>query len=514
MPQPLRYPQRGFLLVGTALASCFACADTGSSSLVTVAADTSDSAGSGLTEPDITGDADNSPADIDPSDIDPSDIDPFDTDDGSQSGTDTEQTADTRDAGRTDTSDADEVTEGRDGNADTEADDGDVQDDGNPGEDDDVDVAADTSDGRTPCPAVLPDEERGLIPTDGEPAPWTAAPCTNDLHVLVAPVGTRWTVTVDGLADEVTVEAMTPHRLPPRREAGESTLVGGTTTDGSVSLSVEPAHSGEVAVVIPGTDEPTEYTISARCEEGCERETTRYPVALLHGYAGTDSYFGVLDYFFGIDRLLSDRGYELLAPTTSPIATSENRADQLAEQLSEWMATTGARRANLVAHSQGGLDARLLVSGKGWSDRVGSITTIATPHRGIPLLLAGFLSVQDFSPDYMDVFNVAYPDVPGVRYWSWSSRSCGILEPFCIARNNGEVVDVLLGASYTLLLRFGPNDGIVPTASMLWGEHLGQLSADHFDEVGQIADLSLPGDPFRHRDFYLSEARRLAAAGL
>jgi hypothetical protein len=83
----------------------------------------------------------------------------------------------------------------------------------------------------------------------------------------------------------------------------------------------------------------------------------------------------------------------------------------------------------------------------------------------------------------------------------------------CIANSDGEVVDVLLGASYTLLLRFGENDGIVPTENMIWGEHLGMLYADHFDEVGQIADLNLPIDPFDHRDFYRSEMERLAEAG-
>lgn len=375
---------------------------------------------------------------------------------------------------------------------------------------------AETTDTGTapPCPTGLTDDERSRLPSDGEPSRWTSAGCTNELHVLVAAAGSTWAVRVEGLEAADTVRALTPQRLPPVRAAGVVELSSaGAGDDGTAVLEVTPLFSGEVAIEIPLMDSHA-YTIAASCVAGCELEATRYPMAFFHGYAGTDSYFGVLDYFFGIDGLLTDAGYEVQMPTSSPIAESETRADQLAEQLQAWMDETGARRMNIIAHSQGGLDARLLVSGKGWSDRVASITTIATPHRGIPLIAAEFLSVQDFSPDYMDVFNVAYPDVPGVRYWSWSSRSCGILEPWCIADKDGEVVDVLLGASYTLLLRFGPNDGIVPTASMIWGEHLGELSADHFDEVGQIADLSLPGDPFRHRDFYRSEARRLSAAGL
>jgi triacylglycerol lipase len=379
----------------------------------------------------------------------------------------------------------------------------------------DAEPTPDTDTGiRTPCPTGLVDDERGVISGDGFPSRWTSAGCTSELHVLVMPAGSEWQVRVSGLESEDVVRALTPHRLPPRRLAGEQELgSSAAASEGDVGLRVSPLVSGEVAIEI-ALEESRTYEILAECMVGCDLETTRYPITLFHGYAGTDSYFGVLDYFFGVVPLLSDTGYEVTAPTSSPIAQSETRAGQLAEQLQAWLDESGARKMNIIAHSRGGLDARLLVSGKGWDDRVASITTVATPHRGIPLLLANFLSVQDFSPDYMDVFNVAYPNIPGVRYWSWSSRSCGILEPWCIADKNGEVVDVLLGASYTLLLRFGPNDGIVPTASMIWGEHLGELAADHFDEVGQIADLSLPGDPFRHRDFYRNEARRLAGAGL
>ena len=49
---------------------------------------------------------------------------------------------------------------------------------------------------------------------------------------------------------------------------------------------------------------------------------------------------------------------------------------------------------------------------------------------------------------------------------------------------------------------------------MAWGENLGLIFADHFDEVGQIADGSPEDDPFNHRAFYLGEARRLRDAGL
>ena len=425
------------------------------------------------------------------------------------------------------------------GSADTDADDtthdsGDADDaaepdiaDNNDTADDDAELAPDTDDTTDiadeplpppPCSGAGASVEGALIP----PAPpgLTAAlpSCASAVHPLVAPTGSRWQVQATGLPADAHLFAYSAHYLQhlgagvAREPLGSSDFAGDS---GEAILEFNPQWSGEQAIVVARDDGRTEgdYTLTATCLSGCDLRTTRYPVALLHGYAGVDSYFGILDYFHDVRGPLTERGYLLSAPVTNPIDQSDTRADQLAEQLTEWMQESGARRVNLIGHSQGGLDGRLLIAGKGWSDRVVSLTTIAAPHGGIPLILADFLSVQDFSPDYMEVFNAAYPNHPDVRYWSWSSRSCGILQPVCIANSDGEVVDALLGASYTLLLRFGENDGIVPTESMIWGEHLGMLYADHFDEVGQIADLNLPIDPFDHRDFYRSEMERLAEAG-
>ena len=112
----------------------------------------------------------------------------------------------------------------------------------------------------------------------------------------------------------------------------------------------------------------------------------------------------------------------------------------------------------------------------------------------------------------MAQFDADTPDPPGVYYASWAGHSCGILEPVCIAREHGEVVTPLLGATYTLLeLTDGANDGMVPVSSAKWGDFRGELPADHLDEVGQIAQTNNPS--FDHLAFYLSEARRLAAMG-
>ena len=247
------------------------------------------------------------------------------------------------------------------------------------------------------------------------------------------------------------------------------------------------------------------------CLSGCDLRATRYPIILIHGYAGVDEYFGVLEYFYRVPDLLRARGYDVHVPSLSPIAWSEDRADQLSRYLDGVQEATGARRFNLIGHSQGGLDSRILISGLGEHERVASLTTIATPHQGIPIELPSFFSIQDFSPEHLSQFNERYPDHPSVRYFSWSARTCALLELSCLRDQDNEIVTPFLLPTYTLLSRFGASDGLIPTESMIYGEHLGELNADHFDQIGQIADRDR--GPFAHRAFYLNEAHRLKNTG-
>jgi triacylglycerol lipase len=114
-------------------------------------------------------------------------------------------------------------------------------------------------------------------------------------------------------------------------------------------------------------------------------------------------------------------------------------------------------------------------------------------------------------------FNPANPDDPRVVYWSWAGQTCGVLDFACQAANSGEVVDPLLIPSYEFLAGdepgHGPNDGLVTVASARWGIFQGTIPADHWDEIGQLAD-SGPGRPFDHLEFYADIAARLCAAGL
>jgi triacylglycerol lipase len=232
------------------------------------------------------------------------------------------------------------------------------------------------------------------------------------------------------------------------------------------------------------------------------------------------------------------------------------RATELAKFVDDTLRTTQACKVNLVAHSQGGLDARYLVSTLHYGDRVASVVTVGTPHQGtavadvalglvtpsgfttevINTLLLGIqgLSGNDagnpnvkanlaqLATETMKQFNGQNPDDARVHYYSVAGRSSlatAAAECGSSVWPNPSGVDVLnpllaLPASIFPLaspnpLQPVPSDGLVGVPSARWGKVLGCVPADHFDEVGQIAEITAdPLSGFDHLDLY----RRIVAA--
>ena len=316
---------------------------------------------------------------------------------------------------------------------------------------------------------------------------------------------------------------------------------------GGDTITFELDRSGEYLVRLEPTNpdaDSNSYGLSVTCEDGCDLEYTRYPIVLMHGMGGFGSLFDLLDYFYGVPGDLGSRGYAVHYFSVEPYDPIVSRAGEWVVHLDQLVAEGQGRKFNLVGHSQGGLDARYLIWEHGYAGRVASLTTVSSPHHGTPMadVVTGAVDVSPLDGEVLDAaltalsllmgmgeqeaadamadistagmaeFNVLYPDHADVSYYSWAGHSCGILEPACILQQGGEVVDLFLGPTYTVILAFGyANDGMVPVESAQWGEFLGEIPADHLDEVGQIADVI--NLSFDHLDFYLGEARRLADAG-
>jgi triacylglycerol lipase len=193
------------------------------------------------------------------------------------------------------------------------------------------------------------------------------------------------------------------------------------------------------------------------------------------------------------------------------------RAEQLRDQIRRWT----DEPVNIIAHSMGGLDARHMITHLGMADRVKSLTTVSTPHRGsyladwfganyrrrVPLLLAlqalgvdvdGF---RDCQPAICREFNARTPDAPGVRYFCYD----GVVL-------HGKVSPMLRRAWALLKHVEGPNDGLVSAASARWGEHLGTVHADHFAQTPDGLFVR-PGESFDSVGFFTRLVEDLARRG-
>lgn len=215
------------------------------------------------------------------------------------------------------------------------------------------------------------------------------------------------------------------------------------------------------------------------------------PIVLVHGLCGFDRLTALrrplLDYFPGIREQLDGVGNRVFHARVSPTAGVAQRAEDLRRYLNR---EVPREPVHIIGHSMGGLDARYMISRLGMADRVLSLTTIGTPHRGSPVadwlvrrfgrLVAPLLRLAnipcqafyDLTTESCRRFNEQVPDVPGVRYFSVAGS--------CDRRFVGPEWLV----PYTIVEQAeGPNDGVVSVASATWGEHTEVWVGDHLNLV-------------------------------
>jgi len=260
----------------------------------------------------------------------------------------------------------------------------------------------------------------------------------------------------------------------------------------------------------------------------------RYPVIFLHGLMG-----GSRVSFKGVSQYFESLGCKVRVPDVSPVNSSELRGGQLVDIVRNVRQVTGSPKVNIVAHSQGGLDARFAISRLGLASSVASLSMLSTPNRGSPLadlalkdmnnplskifLSSGLgtiaditnsngsnsndtaIAMQSLSTTYVNqTFNPSTPDAPGVLYQSWAARTGP-------GTRDQIKVNFKLTQQY-LLKNGGENDGMVPASSGPWGIFRGVLDADHLDlSGGKIGDEG-PGQ-FDHLKFLHALLSELRANG-
>lgn len=232
---------------------------------------------------------------------------------------------------------------------------------------------------------------------------------------------------------------------------------------------------------------------------------TKYPLMLIHGTGFRDLRIPL--YWGRIPRVLKENGAAVYFGEQDCWGSVETNAHAICARIDAILKETGAEKINLIGHSKGGVEARMVASSLGYGDKIASITTISSPHRGsktFSIFLKApraFFSIAAFAvnnwirligdrkPDFrrvcdefavshMERFNEDNPDVPGVYYQSVA----GVMKR--------PLSDFSLWIANTVLDRIeGPNDGLVSTESAAWGERCITICGNtrrgisHLDEI-------------------------------
>ncbi|MCL1847803.1 MAG: hypothetical protein FWF91_07565 [Coriobacteriia bacterium] len=221
---------------------------------------------------------------------------------------------------------------------------------------------------------------------------------------------------------------------------------------------------------------------------------TRWPLFLVHGIAIKQA--ERLRYWGRIPETLRQRGATVCISRQDAWGSAESNAQQLRTRLFEILQEQQTDKVNIIGHSKGGIDARVLATLPGCAEHIASITTIATPHHGargldwiyhvpspikwlagLPVDIALILLGED-NPHYvqawegvgakaMEEFNQRYPlpkDIPLQSYAAVQNRLPGDL--------------FFLTITPLVLLLEGPNDGLVPQHSAQYGDFKGTINAE------------------------------------
>jgi triacylglycerol lipase len=192
---------------------------------------------------------------------------------------------------------------------------------------------------------------------------------------------------------------------------------------------------------------------------------------------------------------------------------------------------------NIIAHSKGGLDCRYAIAHLGIGDRIASLTTVNTPHRGClfadHLLTKIPVSTQEaVAKSYNTAlqrlgekdadFLAAVYDLTQERCRVSDGNMPTPKDIFC--QSVGSVLEEAgsgkfpLNFSYLLVKHFsGENDGLVSEDSFAWGEKYTLLKNDNPRGIshGDIIDLNRENIPgFDVREFYVQLVHDLKNRGL
>ena len=286
---------------------------------------------------------------------------------------------------------------------------------------------------------------------------------------------------------------------------------------------------------------------------------TEYPIVLVGGFFAFDSIVGI-EYFYGIADELRRYGAEVYETDLSEFQSNEFRGEELLNEIEAYLAISGHKKVNIIAHSQGSPTARYVASVR--PDLIASITSVHGMNKGTELADAiRFLAKEDSfmesvlenlakavgilwsslsggpnkssqsaiailsSANTVDAaaFNLQHPaalpkkqcgtrgehQVNGIRYWSWG----GTGGRFGKITNPIDLIDDLLLSITPITFSNNKHDGVVPKCGQYLGKPIRHnYKHNHVDAVNHL--FALIGVTTNPKTLYRNHANRLKKAGL
>lgn len=264
---------------------------------------------------------------------------------------------------------------------------------------------------------------------------------------------------------------------------------------------------------------------------------TKYPILLVHGVCFRD--VPLVDYWGRIPSELERNGAKCYHGNHDSAAAVKDSAKEIASRIKYITDDLGFGKVNIIAHSKGGLDCRYAVAKCGVADRVASLITVNTPHRGCKyadyLLTKISEGVQtkvasiynkamkklgDADPDFLSAMNCLTESECCLldKELSEEEKVFGMIR-ISIGSHLNSAKDAKFPLRFThdFVKRFvGANDGLVSVDSFSWGdrfimlENTGKRGLSHADVIDLNCE-NIPG--FDVREFYVKLASDLKNRG-
>ncbi len=255
----------------------------------------------------------------------------------------------------------------------------------------------------------------------------------------------------------------------------------------------------------------------------------KYPILLVHGIAYRDD-IGIYRYWGDIPEYLESKGCKVFLCGQNAFDTNARNGEYTAKRIKEISEANNNCKVNIIAHSKGGIEARYAISTEGTAQRVASLTTLATPHKGSILaelifdllqkklvrkIVINILSVyakilgdrspnfmqacKDLTPESMNKFNERIINSPDVYYQSYAASISENYPGLWLSIKRKKIAK-----------HEGENDGVIAVESAKWGDYKGIAGDEvsHFEIIGIAKRTN-----FAYKEFILRIIKELEEKG-